>query len=273
MTKSDPPTANGSNYQAPGLERALIILEHLLHYPNGLGVSEITRLLGFPNNSVYRIVNTLFKFGYLNRNEDTKKYTVSRKLFSMAYGSADENNLLENSLDVMRQLRDETKETVVISIIDNNEGLILEQVQGLHHFRFVCDPGTRQDIHTSASTKAILAFTEESQCEAIIKQMKLPRLTESTITSKSEFRKILQEVHKRGFALDLAEALDGVICVAAPILNMQGEAIAAITITGPSTRLPLEILDGVGETVKKYTTIISKRIGFINKDAAQPRIA
>ena len=152
-----------SDQRVPVLERALFILEHLLNHPNGLGVSDITHQLGYPKNSVYRIVHTLERFGYVYRDPETKRFVLSRKMFSMAYKGTEERTLMEFALPVMRDMRDAVKETVLLSIVSDNEGLVLEQVPGLHSFRFVVEPGTRRSVHGSSHGKAILAFMEEDQ--------------------------------------------------------------------------------------------------------------
>jgi DNA-binding IclR family transcriptional regulator len=252
----------GSNRQVPNLERALVILEYLVHHPRGFTLSELSKALDYPKNSVFRIMNTLLSFGYVNRDEGTLEFTLSRKLFAMAYGSIYENNLMENSLDIMRELRDEVGETVVISVMDNGEGLVLEQVQGTHPFRFVCDPGVRQVIHTSASCKAIMAYMDDKERERKLKGMKFKGYTETTITSREKFIEELERAREKGYAVDRGEHLDGVHCVASAILDQHGRSIAAITVTGPANRLPEDQFDRLGSIISEHTARISTRFGY-----------
>ncbi|MDH3345884.1 MAG: helix-turn-helix domain-containing protein, partial [Kiritimatiellaceae bacterium] len=132
------------SFQVPNLERGLQILDYMAGCEEETSISNLARALGFPPNSVMRIMNALEHYGYLHRNPETKGYLLSNKMVTMAASRPSQKNLMEQSLDIMRKLRDKTGETVVISVIDQDEGLVLEQVQGLHSFRFVCDPGTRQ---------------------------------------------------------------------------------------------------------------------------------
>jgi len=246
----------------PNLERGLLILEHLAHHPDGQGISDIASALGYPLNSVFRVTNTLLKHNYVERNLKNKKFTLSRKLFSLAYGSESERNLMENSLDLMRELRDRVRETVVVSIVDRGEGLILEQVPGLHLFRFVVEPGARQVLHTSASCKAILAYMPESDRNEILDEAKFTKHTSRTICTREAFEEELNRVLECGYAVDRGEALDGVHCVAAPVRDQQGSAIAAITVTGPATRMTEEDFDRIGPMVRDCATRISARFGF-----------
>ncbi len=250
-----------SEQHVPILERALLLLEHLLQHPKGLGVSDIANQLGFPKNSVYRIVNTLQKHGYLNRDAETKRFVLSRKMFSMAYSGTEEKNLMENALDIMRELRDEVRETVLIGIISDGGTLILEQVPGLYSFRFVVEPGTRRSIHASSNGKAILAYLPEREQHGILDGLSLTKFTERTIISKDAFRAELQRVRDRGYAFDIAEEDVGVHCASAPILDKHGIAVAAITATGPAFRFPEVDMDALGQCVKKYAGRVSQRLG------------
>ena len=250
-----------SNHKVPNLERALIILEYLVAHPRPFGLSELAGELAFPKNSVYRIMNTLRAYGYVDRDEETLRYTVTKKLFSMAYGTIHQKNLMENSMDVMRDLRDEIGETVVISIMDGDEGLVLEQVQGIHSFRFVCDPGTRQVPHTSASCKAVLAFMPDDRRDDIIDAMDFRPYTAKTVTDRGTFEEELETIRRRGYAVDYGEFQDGVHCVAVPVLDRRGHPVAAITVTGPSNRMPASSFEQIGAAAMRHTARISTRNG------------
>jgi DNA-binding IclR family transcriptional regulator len=240
----------------------LEIIEFLALHSNGKSLSEIAQALEYPKNSVFRILNTLLAFGYVDRNEATMLFTLSRKFVTLSYGSAQGKNLLENALDLMRELRDDVEETVVISIVDRSEGITLEQIQGLHPFRFVCDPGNRQPLHASASPKAILAFLPGREQAALVDRMSFPRFNARTIGSREEYRKELERVRGCGYAVDRAEQLEGVHCIAAPVFDHRGYPVAAITVTGPADRLPASEFERLGARVCACALRISQRLGY-----------
>ena len=244
----------------PILERTIGLLEFLGLCPAGVALSDLARELKVPKNTVYRMLNTLCAHGYVERNEGELTYRLTRKIATLAYTSARDKGLLESALDPMKALRDRVKETVVISIVDGREGIVLEQVPGLHPFRFVCDPGTRQAIHASASTKSILAFLDEERREEILAGLKYPALTGSTITSRRSFLAELEATRQRGYGVDRAEALRGVHCVAAPVFDRQRQPVAAITVTGPDERLREEDFEKVGEWVMACACTISEQL-------------
>lgn len=248
-------------YHVPNLERALAILELLAKHPDGLSMVEIAGTLEFPNNSVYRITSTLFNHGYLNRDEHSKRFSLSRKLLALGFASLSEKNIIEMSIDIMRQLRDETRETVLLATLLGECMVVLEQVPGTHPFKFMVDPGSRLHLHTSAPGKALLAFLPEAESDDILKRTKLVKFNEKTITKKPQFRRELAKVRKHGYALDDGEQLEGVHCIGAPLLNERGYPIAAIWITGPGDRMPESSFETLGHKVAEHAHRISQRFG------------
>jgi DNA-binding IclR family transcriptional regulator len=244
----------------PILERTCDMLEYLKQCPEGVNLSDIARALSVPKNTTYRMLNTLCARGYVVRNEAELSYRLTRRFATLVYSSARDKGLIEKALGPMRELRDAVRETVVISILDQQEGIVLEQVHALHPFRFVCDSGTRQALHCSASTKCIMACLPAGEREEFCRRMKFPRLTENTITTLTAFRRELDETQERGYGIDRAEALHGVHCVAAPIFSRQRYPLAAVTVTGPDERLPEKDFKKVGNLAIECARKISESI-------------
>ena len=153
-----------SRYRVPILDRALALVELLGLHPEGLNVTELCEALAIPKNSAFRIAVTLEESGYLERLEPSKKYRLTSKFVTVGASSVSEINLFEKSLDFMRTLRDQLKETVLLGTLSGSEGVVLDQVPGLHAFQFSVDPGTRFVLHTAAPGKAILAYLPEEEC-------------------------------------------------------------------------------------------------------------
>ncbi len=245
----------------PILERTLGLLEFLSRCPDGVPLSGIARMLKIPKNTTYRMLNTLCARGYVSRNEAELTYRLTRKLATLVYSSARDGGLIEKALGPMRALRDRVKETVVISILDRGEGIVLDQVPGLHPFRFVCDPGARQALHASASTKVILAHSAPEERDAILAAASFRKLTEHTIVTIAAFRKELETVRARGYGADRGEAMHGVHCVAAAVLDRQQIPVAAITVTGPDDRLREKDFPRIGRWAMACAEEISERLG------------
>ncbi len=251
-----------SRYHVPNLERALEIMELLAEHPEGLTTTEITELLHIPRNSVFRITSTLLNTGYLIRNDESRTFQLSRKLLTLGYSAISDQTLIEKALSPMRQLRDRFKETVPLGILHGTEGLIVEEMQGSHSFRFVLEPGKTFHLHTSAPGKAMVAFLPEDERNALIQKIEYFVFNDRTIRNAEQYLKILQEVRKIGYAVDLAEEIEGMHCVAAPVFNRHGYPVAAIWITGPSHRIKESDVAQIAGEVKKTALSISQSLGF-----------
>jgi len=249
-------------YHVPNLERALLILEFLATQPQGCALSEIASRLKLPKNSVFRITTTLRAHGYLVRSPDDKTYRLSRKLLSLGYASIDEHNLVEKSLDVMRQLRDLTDETALIGTLVEHEGVVIEQVPSNQPVKCVIRIGHHFPLHTAAPGKAMVAFLPEAEREALIGRIRFTRFNDQTITSPEAFRRELDDVRRLGYAIDRGEELADLRCVAAPVLNQRGYPLAAIWITGPASRIPLEQLPRIGAVVAGQVASVSAQFGY-----------
>ena len=258
-------SSNVSKYHVPNLTRALRILELLTEHPEGLTTTQITSLLKIPRNSVFRITSTLLDYGYLVRDEETLIFQLSQKLLTMGYAALSEESLIEKSIWYMRRLRDRYKETVPLGILHGNEGVVIEEVQGIHSFRFVLEPGRRFHIHSAAPGKAMVAFLPEEEREHLIKQTKFPKYNERTIVNKNDYRAELATIRKCGYAIDNSEEIEGMHCVSAPIFNRHGYPVAAIWITGPSYRIKHKEFEQIGKDIKKSTYRISKSLGYVKK--------
>lgn len=251
-------------YSVPNLERGLLIIELLATKTKGLTLSEIIQSLSLSKSSAFRIVNTLIYKNYLQKNETTKKITLSRKLLTLGISSMNEQSLVEMSIDVMRALRDELKESVMLGVILENKGTILEQVSSSFPVKLSVELGTQFWLHSSVGGKSILAFLPKEETEKILKRKNLTKFTENTIVSKKAFVEELNKVRELGYAIDDGEDIQGIHCIGAPVLNEYGYPVASVWITAPQGRLPREEFDGKGKIVAKYAKEISYKLGYLD---------
>jgi DNA-binding IclR family transcriptional regulator len=248
------------DYNVPNLVRAFQLLEFMAQEPQSWSITELSDRLGFPKNSVFRICRSLHEMGYLTQTG--KSYFLSPKLLALGYAALGEQNLVEKALDIMRDLRDEVNETTLFGTLFGNEGVTLEQVVSNHSIKFVIDVGHRFSLHTAAPGKAILAFLPEKERDHIVDQLDFKKYTSRTITSRKSFVALLQEVRKKGWAVDNCERLDGINCVAAPVFNFRKLPVAAVWVTGPDFRIPAASFNKIGKIVRDHALRISQRFGY-----------
>ncbi|MHC4252686.1 MAG: IclR family transcriptional regulator [Planctomycetota bacterium] len=256
---------NGSKYHVPNLDRALSILELLSRHPAGLIKGALARELAISPNTVYRITTTLLDRGYLESCQRTRRLRLSNKMMDLRLACVLDRSIVDTSWDVMCELRDVTTETVHLEALLDGEGVVLEEAEGLHSLRFTVDLGTRFELHAAAPGKVFLAFMGERERARLLSRLKFTRYNRRTITSRAKLAKELDLVRKRGYTLDRAEVVDGIHCVSAPIFGADGSVAAAITVTGPVSRLPEKMFARTGRHVMEHARRISKRLGYVRE--------
>ena len=252
-----------SSYNVPNLERGLMIIELLATKSKGLTLAEIIEALSISKSSAFRITSTLIFKNYLQKNETTKKITLSRKMLTLGISSMNEQSIVELSIDVMRALRDELKESVMLGVILGNTGTILEQVSSSYPVKLFVEPGTQFSLHSSVGGKSILANLPKDDASEILKSMSFTKFTKNTIVSKIAFKEQLKEVKENGYAIDNGEDIQGIHCIGAPVFNEYGYPVAALWITAPHGRLPHEEFHVKGKIITKYALEISTKLGYL----------
>ncbi len=250
-----------SRYHVPNLERALTIMETLTKKGQGMGISELCEELGFSKNSVYRITQTLYARGYLLRDEDNKRFSLSRKLLSLGYAAITEKNILEQSLDVMRDIRNEINLSVIIGSLVDHQGVVLGEATGGFPFKLSIDPGTRFELYCSAPGKIFMAHASRKELHTLLDNQSFVRHTPRTITSRQTMMLELQNVRKNGYAIDDSEQFASVKCVSAPIYDSNNSVVAALWITGAIEQVSKDTLPGLIEQVMNGADKISRRLG------------
>jgi DNA-binding IclR family transcriptional regulator len=225
------------NYRVPMVEKAFRILETLQQVDDGLCLRDLSSRAGVVNTSAFRILCTLGQLGYVNKDEARGTYALGVKLLELASGAFGAKSLPQIARPFLLELRDRLGETVNLGVLQNQEIIYVDILEGTHPFRMVATIGSRAPIHASALGKSIAAFLPQPALQAILKVSKLARLTPHTITSRSRLVATLARVRKLGYSLDNEEAELAASCVAAPILNAAGYPLAAISVSGPRPRL------------------------------------
>lgn len=244
----------------PALERGLDVLELLSQVPEGLGISELATRLVLNKNAVFRITHTLMARNYLERDPLTKRFRLSTKFLTLGLPQIGDVSLVEAALPVMRALRDETRETVQLGLRVRDEGIIIEQVSGLHPLRIAVDIGLRFPLHNNAPGKILLAWQSTSDLEETIERIPLTQDTTRTITDPKSLRQECDQVRQRGYATDYAEADEGIHCISAPVLGQDTQLIAVLWVSAPSKRLPKGMFSSVGKQVMLSADEISRRL-------------
>ena len=253
-------TQNGNPSTA--VERTLMILEAVAQREGGMSNADFSRKLKIPKSSASYILRTLERHGYVRRDRDNGKYRLGMKVLSLSRAALSGVDIREVALPIMRHLVDQIHLTTHLAILDHEEAVYVEKVEEPGFIKMDTWVGRRMEVHSTAVGKALLAYLDTDEREAIIRHRGMKKLTPHTITSTAKLMKEFDRVRQLGYSLDDEENSLGARCVGAPIFNSQGEVEASLGSTGTITAVPRDAVPRLAETVKDAARRISHLIGY-----------
>jgi IclR family KDG regulon transcriptional repressor len=228
-----------SDSYVQSVTRAFSILELLREHPKGLGVSDIAEKLDLSTTTAHRLVNTLIACKVVEQNGDNRHYRLAPYLLLYSKAVLDRFDFISSSRPYLGELSKAVGETVFMGILDDFELVYVDHVDSLDHaLRLTPQIGRRHSAHATALGKVLLANLPASVIEVYFSGTEqLERLTDNTITDPAALRQELALTCQRGYALDNEESETGICCIAMPVRNVEGQTVAAVSISGPATRI------------------------------------
>ena len=248
------------------VERVSIIIDVLGEFPQGISFGDLSTKVDLSKGTTHRLLSTLAFLGYVRQDAQTKKYNLGFKLVELGNRLLSQIDFRTEAHSFLVDLAESTKETVHLVILDQNEVLYIDKVESNSNptgLRMASMLGSRIPAHCSAVGKVLLAALPEKQLDRLVSSKGLPRLTENTITDLGKLKEHLELVRKNGYALDKEENEIGIRCVSAPIHDQRGDAIAAISVSAPVSRMKAHVLKKkLKDQVIKTALNISRKIGY-----------
>ncbi|MHB8156404.1 MAG: IclR family transcriptional regulator [Desulfocucumaceae bacterium] len=242
------------------VERALAILEALGRNSQGYGCTELGQLLGLHKSTVHRLVSTLLSYGFAEKDPYTEKYKLGTKIMHLGLEALNSLDFRKVSIPYLQELVQLSGETVQLAVLDGNEVLILERDHSPE--AITVNLGLRGYVHCTAEGKVLLAFIPAEKALALLESRDMHKFTINTITEINQMTSHLEKVRSQGFAINAEEMVDGVRAIAAPVFDHTGKIKAALSITGPSSRLTLERIYRLVTVLKETCTSISMQLGY-----------
>ena len=256
------PPASGK-YAIQVLQRGMNVLDTLLDARTPLKLEEVCALTGLPKSTAFRIVVNLLESQYLVETDEG--YWLGLKLLRLGALVEERLDLKQEARPFLTELRDRVNETVHLAVLDRDlrvvyvEKLATQHAVGLMASRI----GITAPMHCTALGRAMAAFRPEEEIVRWIQTHGLKAYTDATITDEVSFLQELGEIRSRGYAVDKGEYEASVRCVAAPIRDRSGKAIAAASISAPDMRMPLQRLeDSMAMEVVEAAFRISQALGY-----------
>lgn len=224
-----------------------------------LGVTEISHKVGLHKSTVFNIITTLERCNFLEKNTGSGKYRLGTELFRL--GTKVNISMRKVAQPYLEKLAAQFKETVNLVIRDGNYVIYIEKIESPHSMRISTMVGGRLPINATAVGKAILAGLPDEELVKSLDELSFVKITARTICNKKELIDYLAQVRHAKYAEDVEEMEIGLTCVAAPIFDHTGKAIAAISVSGPTTRMVEPFRKQIAEELIKITSEISSKFG------------
>lgn len=245
------------------LNRVIQILDCYTLDRHELGVREVARITGLSSSVCGRLMASLKEHGILNQNEVSKSYSIGPKTLRWAEIYSTNLDIRNVALPVINELLVKTQETISLYILDGNERLCIERMESAQNVRIVARIGRRLPLYAGSAGKVLLAYSPYHRQEEIIQSTDFKPYTVNTITDANKLREELRKIRKDGFAFSDGEWVVDAAGIAAPIFNHKNDVVAALTISGPSTRFTPQSIRMYKEAVLAGAERISFDLGYI----------
>lgn len=216
------------------LVNGMQVLEHLATRGGEAGIAEIADALNMNRSMVHRLLQGWVELGYVAKSPSSA-YRATLKLWEYGVCVVNRMSVKAAATPVMAELLELTLETVHLQILDGDEVVYIEKLDSREPVRAYSVVGGRAPAACVATGKVMLAWAEKTYVDSLCKR--LERHTDTTITDPQEFRDELERIRKQGYAVNRGEWRAEVWGLAAPIFNVSRQVVAAIGISGPSSRL------------------------------------
>jgi DNA-binding IclR family transcriptional regulator len=244
------------------VDRALGILEVLELSSTPLGVTEISNRMNLHKSTAFGLLLTLERRGFVSQSTETGKYRLGLKLLELGEKVVSRIDLISMTHPFLTDLVERYKETVHLVIKNENEVVYIDKVDGPRAIGMYSKIGKRVPMHCTGVGKCLLAFMPQAEQEAFLKNMKFEKFTEHTLTNRDDLRKQLEQIRLQGYSVDDEEIENDLRCIAAPVYKHTGDVVAAISISGPSTRMTHEKIKELVDPLRACALSISKMMGY-----------
>lgn len=233
-----------------------------------LSLTDLSRKTGVPMTTVHRIVTTLTQGRLLERTMHGDKYRIGPEFYILGSLYLRGTDILSAAEPVTQTLNDLTGEAVAVSILNQDNVILIAKEESKHGFRVATHTGSILVVYASAMGKAFLSELTEADIDSILPSEELKPITKNTITIKSELKRELEKIKETGLSFDIEGNYEGLIGIASVVRDATGRAVAAMSIGLPTFRAEQSARDRVSTLVKMGAQLISYRLGY--RDKAHP---
>ena len=241
----------------PAVSRAFHLLELLSQSKRGLTISEAGRKLRVPKSSAHRLMKALEQNGYAQKNDRTGRYRVGLTLVALSRFAIENLELRQEAKPFLIALMQKTGLTVHMAVLREGQAVIVEKIEAPGPVNIGTWVGRAMDVNSTAVGKVLIAYLPADDLTRHLKARSFVRHNQRTIISIATLRQELNKVRASGYAVDDEEDELGVRCVGVPLFDEFGSVVAAISVVGTISQIPVERLETLAQTVKQFAAAIS----------------
>lgn len=256
-----PQERQGGPGSIQAVQRALHLLDLLSQQDEGARLGDLAERSGLAPSTVHRLLTTMEEQRFVQFSPAEGVWHVGQASYRVGMAFTRRGTMAGLAQPLLRRLRDSTRETVNLAAVEAGEIVMLSQIEGRDILRALARPGGHVGMTSSSLGKAILAYYPEAEIERVIQRFGLPRITPRSIVRPADLTTELARIRSRGFALDDEEVQVGLRCVAAAIFDAAGDAIGAVSVSGPAPRLPDARIADLGPLVAETAAAITEALG------------
>ena len=253
-----------SNVQS--VNRAIAIIKKLGGSKEGVSVTNLSRELKLNISTVSRLLKTLRADGIVTQNETTLRYSLGIGFLEIALNFWGSMDLRKAAVKHMKKLQENTNETVNLAVIDEFEVVYIDRIESKQEFRHSISIGKRAPVHCTSLGKAIVAFMDLEMISKNLSKIPLQKMTSFSKNKPDEIIEELIEIRKTKIAIDDREHQEHIRCVGSPIFDVRGNVVAAVSVSGPISRVSYQILEELKREIKDAARLISMDLGWLEKE-------
>lgn len=224
-------------------------------------VTNIADHVGVPKSTAHDHLTTLTKLELVVDEPDG--YRIGSRFLEYGGYAREHMPVYRVARPVVKRLATETGEHANLGIEEHGLAVFLYKVKGDDAVTIDTHSGMRVPIHTTAMGKAIMAHQPRSRVEEIIQNRGLREVNENTITDRETLYEEFEWIRDRGYATDDGERVDGMRCVAAPISDENGDVLAAVSVSGPASRMHEDrIKNELPQRVKSAANVVEVNLKY-----------
>jgi DNA-binding IclR family transcriptional regulator len=248
-------------YQLQSLDRAVRLLELLGESEAPLALADVCERMDLHKSTAHRALMVLERTGLIERTPENR-FRLGLKLYELGSRAVEQIDLRARVHPWFRKLSAQVGETVHLGVLQKTAVVYLDKVEPNNRRVWLESRiGASNPVYCTAMGKAILAFLPPEEAAAIIARIRFVRYTPRTLVTAEALQRSLERVRRRGYAIDDEEVECGVRCVGAPILNESGRPVAAVSVSGPSSRITQQSVPGIAERLLRCCREIAGTLG------------